>query len=218
MHPFLLLLGAATISYSQTLGHTILAGVLAAAGSLLGVLAKRTKIPMLRALPKFAPAGSGLAISMSLVFLLLGVCAIGLSTEYFTSAALKIFVPVLGFGLLTFFDPNDLAGITPTPPSVSVFALSFLALGGAVNCAHVKPVVSCLEQKLGPRAPDILQQVVSDLAQQNWYALLMQLGPDIGWDVLSCALDEVEGSNTDPVKVERVKTFKMKNAAKLRGV
>ncbi len=217
MHPFLLLLGASAISYSQTLGHTIVAGVIAAAGTLLSALAKRTKIPMLRALPKFAPAGSGLAISISLLFLLLGVVSIGVSTEYFTNTALKIFVPVLGFGLLTFFDSNDLAGLAP-PPSVSVFALSFLAAGSTFNCAHVQPVVSCLEQKVGPRAQDILQQVISDLEQQNWSALLMQLGPDLGWDVLACALDEIEHSNTDPVKVDRVKAFKAKNAAKLHGV
>lgn len=217
MHPFLLLLGAATISYSQTLGHTILAGSLAAVGTLLSALAKRTKIPMLQALPKFAPAGSGLAISMSLLFLLLGVTSIAVSTEYFTNAALKIFAPVLGFGLLTFFDSNDLSGITPVPPSVSVFAFSALALSGAINCAHVKPVVSCLEQKLGPRANDILQQVISDLAQQNWEALLLQLGPDVGWDVLSCALDEVQSTSTDPVKVDRAKQFKLKNAAKLHA-
>jgi len=116
MHPFLLLLGAAALSYSQTLGHTVLAGLVAGAGALLSALAKRAKIPMLRSLPKFAPAGSALAITLSVLFLTLGCAAVGVSTEYFTNTALKIFVPVLGFGLLTFFDSSDLVGVVPAPP------------------------------------------------------------------------------------------------------
>ncbi len=216
MHPFMLLLGGAFVSYSQTLGHTLLAGVLAGVGSLLSVLAKRTKIPMLRALPKFAPAGSGLAISMSVVFLTLGVVAIGLSTEYFMNMALKIFVPVLGFGLLTFFDSNDLIGVAPMPPSVATLLCTLSLAGGAFGCAHVQPVTACVQEKLGPRASDILRQVAADLAAQNWNALLLQLGPEIGWDVLSCALDEIQFSDTDPVKVERAKQFKTMHAAKLK--
>lgn len=96
---------------------------------------------------------------------------------------------------------------------------SFLLLAALAtfSCAHVVPVASCVETKLGPRGQAVINEVTLDLAQSNWSDLLLNLGPQLGWDVLSCVLDDIEHTNTDPVKVERVKVFKTKNAAKLKA-
>jgi hypothetical protein len=83
-------------------------------------------------------------------------------------------------------------------------------------CAHVVPVTNCLEGKVGNQAPAILAQIENDIMQQNWDDLLLALGPQLGWDVLSCALDELEHSN-DPVTAVRAKTFKAVHAKKLHG-
>lgn len=211
MHPFLLLLGGAVLAYSETLGHTLLAGIVAVAGSILSVLAKRDKVPLLKSLPKFAPIGSSLSIVLSVLFLLAGAIAVGLPIALVTNTALRIFLPVLGWGLLAMFNTEDLTGIAPAPVA------SLLLLTGMLSCAHVAPVASCVETKLGPRGPVIVEQVESDLAQQDWADQLARLGPELGWDVLSCVLDNIEHTNADPVKVNRVKQFKTKNAAKLHA-
>lgn len=88
-----------------------------------------------------------------------------------------------------------------------------LAVGA---CAHVVPVTDCLEGKVGNQAPAILAEVENDFMQQNWDDLLLALGPQLGWDVLACALDELQNSK-NPVVVARAKTFKAVHAKKLHG-
>lgn len=217
MHSVLLLLGGALIAYSGTLGKSVLAAILTVAGAGLTAISKRDRIPLLKQLPSFAPIGSPLALAISVACLFAGVIALGIPAAVDPSyTAVRIFCPVVGFALLAMFHTEDLIGIAPVPPAaVVMFALSgVLGLAGP-SCAHVKPVGSCLEEKLGPRASGVLAEVAQDLAQQNWNDLLLSLGPEIGWDALSCALDEVMKSESDPVKVDRAKTFKAKNAAKL---
>ena len=214
MHPFLLLLGSAAVTYSQMLGHTWLAGAVAVIGGLLQALSKRSKIPMLRALPKFAAPGSGFAIALSVVCLVLGAIMIGtpiVSTSQLGLAG-HIFLPVVGSGLLMLFDTADLSGVPGTPPTVIVLALSVWA----ASCAHVQPVTNCLEGKAGNQATAILAEVENDLMQQNWDDLLLVLGPQLGWDVLACALDELQ-NNTNPTVAARAKTFESAHADKLHS-
>ncbi len=217
MHAVLLLLGGALIAYAGTLGKSLLAGILMVTGAGLTAISKRDRVPLLKQLPSFAPAGTTLAMGLSVICLFAGVIALGLPSMFNEpAAAIRIFSPVLGWSLLMLFHTEDLIGIAPVPPTAMVLlAGSFLlSVGG---CAHVKPVGSCLEEKLGPRAPGVLAEVIRDLAAQNWNDLLLSLGPDVGWDALSCALDEVMKSSTDPVKADRARMFKAKNAAKLAG-
>jgi len=214
MHPFLLLLGTAAVTYSQMLGHTLAAGAVAIVGGLLQALAKRAKIPVMRSLPTFAPAGSALSIALSVLFLVAGAVLIGIpiaSTTQLGMAA-RIFFPVLGSGALMMFDTADLAGVTPPPTAVAVLTAFVLPFA----CAHVPPVTSCIEAKVGNRGPAIVAEVEADIAQSNWNDLLLALGPQLGWDVLSCVLDELE-TNSNPVVAARAKTFKMAHAAKLHG-
>lgn len=214
MHPFLLLLGTAAVTYSQMLGHTLTAGAMAIVGGLLQALAKRAKIPVMRSLPTFAPAGSSLSIALSVLFLLAGAVLIGLpiaSTTQFGTAA-RIFFPVLGSGALMMFDAADLSGVTPPPTAVAI--LTALALPFA--CAHVPPVTNCIEAKVGNRGPAIVAEVEADIVQSNWDDLLLALGPQLGWDVLSCVLSELQ-NNSNPIVAARAKTFKTVHAAKLAG-
>jgi len=90
---------------------------------------------------------------------------------------------------------------------------SVLAVGA---CAHVAPVTNCLEGKVGNQGPAILAEIENDIQQKNWDDLLLALGPTLGWDVLACALDELENSK-DPVVAARAKTFKAVHAKKLHG-
>lgn len=231
MHPFLLLFGSAAVTYSQALGHTWLAGAVAVVGGLLQVLAKRSRIPILKALPKFAPAGSGVSIALSILFLLAGAVMIGtpiVSTSHLGVAG-HIFLPVVGSGLLMLFDTNDLAGVSPVPPSTAVFLAAFceaarrmaflvlLALTAfAVSCAHVTPVTDCVEGKVGNQGPVIVAEVENDILQSNWNDLLLALGPQLGWDVLSCVLDELQ-HNDNPTVAARAKLFQKLHAKQLHG-
>jgi hypothetical protein len=215
MHPWLLLLGSAGVTYAETLGHTWLAGAVAVAGGLLQALAKRSRIPMLRSLPKFAPAGSGISIALSVLFLLAGAVLIGTpiaSTSHLGTAG-HVFLPVIGSGLLFMFDTNDLAGVSPVPPSAAAF---LVAVTLPFACAHVVPVTNCLEGKVGNQGPAIIAEIENDIQQQNWDDLLLALGPQLGWDVLACALDELE-SNKNPVVAARAKTFETVHAKQLHG-
>lgn len=219
MHPFLVVVGGALIAYSQALGHTLAAGICAVVGGLLTSLSKRAQIPVLRALPQFAPAGSAAAFVISVVVFVVGSTAIGLPTEYdIKNDALRIFLPVLGWFMLAGFSTEDLSKDKNASPPTAAMALLLIGLATpSMDCAHVTPVASCVEEKLGPRGPAVMAEVVNDLDQQNWSELLLDLGPTLGWSVLTCVLDDVEHTNPDPVKVQRVKLFKKQQAAKLHG-
>ncbi len=96
-------------------------------------------------------------------------------------------------------------------------SLTFVAvLSLSLSCAHVAPVTSCLESKVGDQAPAIIIEVKSDIQQKNWDDLLLGLGPKLGWDVLACALDELE-SNQNATVSDRAKSFKRLHAEKLHG-
>jgi len=215
MHPFLLLLGTAAVTYSQMLGHTWIAGVVAVIGGLLQALAKRAKIPMMRSLPTFAPAGSGPAIALSLLFLVAGAVLIAIpiaATTQFGIAA-RIFFPVLGSGALMMFDSADLVGVT-TPTSAAAL-LAALMLPFA--CAHVQPVTNCVEGQLGNQGPVIIAEVEADLAARNLEDLALVAGR-IGWVTLGCILDDLEAKGKlTPVQLDTSRKFKTENRAKLHA-
>jgi hypothetical protein len=93
--------------------------------------------------------------------------------------------------------------------------LPVLALLSA-SCAHVQPVTDCLEGKVGNQAPAVLAEIENDLMQQNWNDLLLGLGPQLGWDVLACALDELQNSQNQTVAA-RAKAFQTGHADELRA-